>query len=187
MTASAKPKPKLDLIQIFRGLAALIVVLHHITASNGFYFQYLPFNNIFKAGWNGVDFFFVLSGFIITYVHYKDLGHQNRIPSYLTKRIIRIYPPYWIFAIISTIFYFFIHTVNTDSLLFIVKSFFLVPQDHNPVLDVGWSLVHEIVFYILFAIYIFGGFKVFITGLACTLFSYLLIFFNHLFSKIFLA
>jgi exopolysaccharide production protein ExoZ len=60
---------KLPYLQIARAIAALIVVLHHITGAGTFYLNFNPVGGIFMVGWNGVDFFFVLSGFIIYYIH----------------------------------------------------------------------------------------------------------------------
>jgi peptidoglycan/LPS O-acetylase OafA/YrhL len=55
----------------------------------------------FRWGDAGVEFFFVLSGFIIASAHAGDISRPARLIPYLQRRIIRIYPPYWIiFAIV---------------------------------------------------------------------------------------
>ena len=38
----------------------------------------------------------VLSGFIITYIHFSDLGDARTFPSFWIKRLLRIFPVYWI-------------------------------------------------------------------------------------------
>ena len=59
----------LELIQVFRGAAATMVVLYHVGSINHFYSPFL--GNVFGFGHSGVDFFFILSGFIMLYVHYE--------------------------------------------------------------------------------------------------------------------
>lgn len=79
-----------------RGFAALWVFLHHITT------QY-PFENSLPAwlksfadkGWLGVDLFFVLSGFIISYVHQNDFNKGITYDSckrFIILRFARVYP-----------------------------------------------------------------------------------------------
>ena len=46
-------------------------------------------------GFAGVDLFFALSGFIITWAHLRDLGRPGKLPPYLFRRAWRIYPPFW--------------------------------------------------------------------------------------------
>src|SRR5450432_2723557 len=67
---------KLPYLQISRAIAALIVVVHHVSGAGTFYLNFNPLGGVFMVGWNGVDFFFVLSGFIIYYIHSKDLGKR---------------------------------------------------------------------------------------------------------------
>ena len=54
-------------IQVFRGLAALLVLLFHasLIVEKSKYFDQTSIETIFHFGDAGVDFFFVLSGFII--------------------------------------------------------------------------------------------------------------------------
>ena len=85
-------------IEAARGLAALLVVTRHCTQmlSGARYFGALPLGGLFVFGHAGVDFFFVLSGFIIAYIHAGDLGRPERFGGYASKRVIRIYPTYWV-------------------------------------------------------------------------------------------
>jgi hypothetical protein len=61
-------KPQIQSLQVFRGLAALAVVLHHASVSTGAFVADVPAwaMSVFGLGYLGVDFFFVLSGFIIS-------------------------------------------------------------------------------------------------------------------------
>jgi peptidoglycan/LPS O-acetylase OafA/YrhL len=80
-----------------RGIAALIVVVHH------FAYYTLPqtgkflssYSHFFKNGYLCVDFFFILSGFIMAYVYTNDFyGQVNKSDywKYLRARFARIYP-----------------------------------------------------------------------------------------------
>ncbi|SEI40379.1 Peptidoglycan/LPS O-acetylase OafA/YrhL, contains acyltransferase and SGNH-hydrolase domains [Dyadobacter koreensis] len=163
-------KKKLELLQIFRGFAAMLVVLCHISGSTRPYFHTSFLGDIFFQGYIGVDFFFVLSGFIITYVHFKDLIHCSNQTTFLKKRFIRIYPFYWIIATVYLLLIFLLdgktnhldHNMDFRSAqewCFIVYSYLLLPVQPNFFLPVAWSLAYEVIFYITFFICIMTGLK----------------------------
>ena len=85
-------------LQSGRAVAATLVLLFHLgaTIASEKYFGIQWFSIPFSFGDSGVDFFFVLSGFIIFYVHKSDLGRPTTLKSYIYKRITRIYPVYLI-------------------------------------------------------------------------------------------
>ncbi len=85
-------KLKLQLLQVLRGVAASIVVLYHLCATTQTYFKD-NFLNI-HWGWVGVDLFFILSGFIITFIHFDDIRNRGSVTSFIKKRVIRIFPIY---------------------------------------------------------------------------------------------
>src|SRR5690349_9010218 len=97
---------KLNSLQICRGLAALLVLLFHATFMSQTYLDYRPLDGVFRFGYSGVDFFFVLSGFIIFWAHHGELGHPTALRPYVRRRFVRIYPLYWIVAILLTPIYF---------------------------------------------------------------------------------
>jgi exopolysaccharide production protein ExoZ len=142
-------------IQAFRGIAALLVVLYHFTDRSKEYLNKVFCFNIFSFGGSGVDFFFVLSGFIIFYVHKQDLARREKFKEFIIKRFIRIYPIYFVItlAILPIYLFGFGKSYKTD-IFVILKSFLLLPQDRGifPIVNVGWTLSYEALFYVLFSL-----------------------------------
>ncbi len=151
-------KNKLELIQALRGLAALLVVMFHTTELNHKNFHQDFLFNIFAFGSSGVDFFFVLSGFIIYFIHRFDVGQKNKLKPFLLKRLMRVYPMYWLVTLALLPIYFLIPSLGAGyerNVSEIIKSLLLYPQEHFPILIVGWSLRYELIFYLIFSILIF--------------------------------
>ncbi|USK66313.1 acyltransferase family protein [Peribacillus frigoritolerans] len=149
---------RLSSLQVLRGLAAILVVIHH--AANSFHskhsFTFLK--DIFEFGYTGVDLFFVLSGFIIYYIHHLDIGAKATLKPFITKRLIRIYPIYWVVLFLIVPIYFIVPSfgeADSTNISVIIKSFLLFPQENAPVLGVAWTLSHEMLFYLMFALMIF--------------------------------
>jgi peptidoglycan/LPS O-acetylase OafA/YrhL len=99
-------------ITYFRGLnalrffAAAMVVMHHgetIRAKHGL--ENLEWLSLFKNGGNVVTFFFVLSGFLITYLLLKEKAIRKTISikHFYIKRILRIWPLYFLLFIIGVL------------------------------------------------------------------------------------
>jgi len=110
----------------------------------------------FLFGMAGVDLFFVISGFIMVYITRQWTGGSwRRLPEFLFARAARIYPLYWIVSLVVLIIYLirpdavFSATPGTPDFF---KSFLLWPDTVSPLLEVGWTLVHEMSFYLIFAL-----------------------------------
>lgn len=144
---------KLPLIQVFRGIAALLVVAYHLTIRSAEILNQNLLFGFFKFGYAGVDFFFVLSGFIIYYVHKQDIGKPQKFKEFISKRMVRIYPIYLLITLLILPVYLFGYgdEYKTD-IGVIVKSLLLLPQNEGvyPVLNVGWTLSFEALFYVMF-------------------------------------
>jgi exopolysaccharide production protein ExoZ len=146
-------------IQSARGFAALAVTLFH--AIHGIsldqYVGYAPFKWFFSFAHSGVDFFFVLSGFIIYFAHHADIGQPSALPRYVWRRVTRIYPIYWVitgFVILLAIFRpGGGHGLEAEHVL---KSVLLLPQSREPLIGVAWTLEHEMLFYLAFSLFIVG-------------------------------
>lgn len=154
--------PRLETIEFSRGIAAALVVLHHtgsIMSQARFYGEH-PFNGMFQSFNVGVDFFFVLSGFIITWVHWQDVGIPSRLPRYAWRRFVRVFPPFWGVVIPLIIMYRLFPSAGLESQrdpLNILFSLALLPYPLPPVLGVAWTLVREILFYTLFGLALLMG------------------------------
>jgi len=139
------PRKNFKTLQLLRGIAALAVVLFHGL-------EHTNLKNIFNYGSAGVDLFFIISGFIIMYIHYSDIGKRKSLKSFLYKRFVRIFPTYWIVTIsYIALISIFGHNLSIE---YILKSFFLVPQLTQPIIGVAWTLEFEILFYIVFCFFI---------------------------------
>ncbi|WP_269686374.1 acyltransferase family protein [Flavobacterium lacustre] len=144
----------LDILQIFRGLAAAMVVLHHSIGSLKYYHKidYSTLNYVGSIGKYGVDFFFVLSGFIITYSAYYKYNEPNSFSNYIKNRLIRIYVPYLPIGIFMLVIYTLLPSFsNGNRDISLLTSLTLIPQG-NPALSVAWTLSFELCFYLLFSI-----------------------------------
>ncbi|MEG4012277.1 MULTISPECIES: acyltransferase family protein [unclassified Microcoleus] len=155
MTQSSTPHKKLKLLQVYRGIAAVLVVMFHLNEISTGILNQVTFFNLFQGGWSGVDYFFVLSGFIMVYVHRSALGKKDQLKSFLVKRAVRIYPIYWIITLTVLCFFIVIpgFAKNQDlGLGHVIGSLLLIPQNEQPILVVGWTLIYELYFYFLFSI-----------------------------------
>jgi peptidoglycan/LPS O-acetylase OafA/YrhL len=152
-------------LQLGRAIAAVLVVLHHNGGSIFAlerYWGHDPLRGFFDFGSAGVEFFFVLSGFIIFHVHWRDLGQPGRFLAYARKRFLRIYPIYWLVLIPLALVYLRNPAAGPDRALdpaLLYSSFLLVHFNYDyafSILPVAWTLYHEILFYAVFALLIFS-------------------------------
>jgi exopolysaccharide production protein ExoZ len=145
----------LSTLQAYRALAALLVVAGHAQYSASRYFSIGSLWFMHPWGNAGVAFFFCLSGFVMAWVHAPDAGHPSRAPAYLARRLTRVYPVYWFVNLLLLPFWFLGPSVwmpyHAEPIAF-VKSLLLLPQVHSPHLAVAWTLIHEMLFYLLFGV-----------------------------------
>lgn len=140
-------------IQFARGIAALLVVMYHSCRMVALpqYAGHEGFGGFFAFSHAGVDFFFVLSGFIIFFVHHTDFGKPQNLPRYAWRRVTRIYPCYWLVLAAVVAMMAAKHDPGLTTGHFL-KSLFLIPDTMPPLLIVAWTLVFEMMFYGVFAL-----------------------------------
>ena len=140
-------------IQVLRALAALMVVSFHlmteerkVRGTGGW------LSGHFAIGNAGVDLFFVISGFIMVSVCREHFGSWRAIPRFLYRRVLRIYPLYWLvtLAIFGLLALRSMSTSRTE--LEIAQALLLLPGYRLPILPVAWTLIHEMWFYLVFAL-----------------------------------
>lgn len=141
-------------VQILRGIAAMGVVLTHLVGLERKYLPGTPLtSHALEIGGGGVDLFFVISGFIITTVTIDRPRRAGDTRRFLFRRFCRIYPLYWLyFFMILPLFLLDPHMVNGSSgRPDLLRSFFLMPDRHLPLLLVAWTLSFELYFYLVYA------------------------------------
>lgn len=164
-------KTNIYFVHLTRLMAALAVVFFHLGANFakqkyfGVHAEFLK-DFFYFGGKAGVAFFFVLSGFLMMYLHGWDVKNKENAIAFIKKRFIRIYPAYWI--IFSAVYILAIVTPSLRDAIWLdgdelIKSLTLIPQDKSvvggtgaPIIVVAWSLQYEIFFYILFSIFIWN-------------------------------
>ena len=157
-----RPGGSLLLIQVLRAFAVLLVVFYHTGAiifPEAKYFGTRPLGHLPDMGHAGVDLFFVISGFVITLAHYRDLGRPARAMQYLRKRLVRIYPPYIVAFAIMLAASLALHPAAAElSGGNIIENLLLLPLTwQHEILPVSWTLRFEMLFYAVFLLCILDG------------------------------
>ena len=138
-------------------MAALAVVAHHAALSTDAFVQSMPegWQRLFDLGALGVDFFFVLSGFIIMHAHRGEVGNPAATRMYLAKRLARIFPAYWPIGLSLLGLYVALpgFSASGGREFSVLSSVLLLPTELPPALSVAWSLVHELLFYAVFMLW----------------------------------
>lgn len=135
MKASKEQKIYFKNLNALRFFAALIVILHHVGQIGGFYHlqTYDPSYFLqFPDGSLGVTLFFVLSGFLITYILLAEqrVTRTISIKDFYIRRILRIWPLYFLIVILSLFilphFIFFdMPGISNDSNIFLKSILFI--------------------------------------------------------------
>lgn len=154
-------RTKMASIEAARALAAVAVVLMHAAnlMSVEHFSGHIGMGRVFDFGYVGVDFFFVLSGFIITYIHYADIGRPGMIGRYLWRRFSRIFPIYWFILLLVILVTTLARMTQGKSPGFeigvedIAGTVFLMMSGDDPkYVGVAWSLQFEVMFYLAFCV-----------------------------------
>ena len=156
MEALPQRRARILNLQILRLIAALGVLISHAADLT------LPGESpIWSFPWTaGVDIFFIISGVIMTILTDGRFGRPGAARQFLTRRIIRIVPIYWLFTalMIATVILLPGQVRNSQADgASIVTSLLFVPWARGdgqivPILAQGWTLYYEAFFYLAFAL-----------------------------------
>jgi peptidoglycan/LPS O-acetylase OafA/YrhL len=163
-------KSHYEILDGLRGIAAVMVVIFHLFEA---FAEGSHLKQIMNHGYLAVDFFFLLSGFVIGYA-YDDRWQKMTIKDFFKRRLIRLHPMIIMGMIIGAIGFYFsasptlfpeISEVPTWKLLLImVIGFTLLPvptsmdirgwTEMHPLNGPAWSLFFEYIANILYALFI---------------------------------
>lgn len=145
-----------DGVQALRFLAALLVVITHsfFYATERLGGAAVEWGN----GARGVDIFFVISGFVMIISSRNLVGIPRGWAKFAIQRVTRIVPLYWLATSIKVLVMLGAAglVLHADfDMTNIIKSYFFIPYEKSsgkiePLLGVGWTLVFEMFFYLVF-------------------------------------
>lgn len=163
-------------LEVMRGGAAIWVLLHHAVQTTDAFFGEISFP-FFSRGHLGVDFFFILSGFIILSASSRMLADKKTVAEYFALRLVRIYVPYLPIGIGIYFAYIILPDMSAASReIGLLTSLTLLPTEQVTALSVAWTLQHELIFYFLFSTFFVSRY-VFISVMGAWLSSILIIYF----------
>ena len=167
MAAFADTKPHYDLLDGLRGVAAITVVWFHIFEA----FATSHLDQRINHGYLAVDFFFILSGFVIGYA-YDDRWGKMKTKDFIKRRVIRLHPMVVMGAIIGAVMFYWQGCPVWDVSKVTIGALFmatfinalLLPAtpgteirglgEMYPLNGPGWSLFFEYIGNILYALFI---------------------------------
>lgn len=171
-SAFADTKKHYELLDGLRGVAALMVIWYHVF--EGYAFAGGGIIETFNHGYLAVDFFFMLSGFVIGYAYDDRWGKSLTVKEFFKRRLIRLHPMVIMGAVLGAITFCLQGGVQWDgthvalsmvmlSLLCTVLFVPAIPGTGNEVRGNGemfplngpsWSLFFEYIGNILYALFI---------------------------------
>lgn len=157
---------RIKALDSLRGLASITVVIAHacgILIKGHTYDEYTPLY-LFRAAHESVIFFFLLSGYVLTYQIYKQ--NYFNYKKFIIQRLFRIYIPYIVTIIFIFILYSYINNIKnpqrqlsfmtTDTYEAIINHIVLIGNfNTNDYDNVIWSLVHELRVALIFPVLLY--------------------------------
>jgi len=167
-TVTVNSKPHYLILDGLRGVAAIMVVIFHIFEAHAT----SHLDQIINHGYLAVDFFFLLSGFVIGYA-YDDRWHKLTLKEFFKRRLIRLQPMVIMGMIIGAVCFYYQDSVLWPHisevpvwkmLLVMVIGFTLIPLtpsqeirgwgEMHPLNGPGWSLFFEYIANIMYALFV---------------------------------
>lgn len=163
-------KPHYHLLDGLRGVAALMVVIYHL----GEAFATSPLDQWCNHGYLAVQFFFVLSGFVISYAYDHRWSEKFTIRRFFVRRLVRLHPVVIIGTVLGVIAFLLQGSVKWDGqhvalstvMLAMLATIFMIPVSPSSPLDVRgngeifplngpfWSLFVEYIGNIFYALFL---------------------------------
>ena len=147
-------------LQAGRAVAAIGVLLFHVWLMARDHLNWDFLGNVISHGARGVDFFFVLSGFIILHANRSSIGAPADAPRYFYRRRVGIYPIFLVITFVK-LGYMLLGgggvPLHKTSLSYVLGSTLLIPQPQWPFVAVSWTLCFEMLFYTTFLLFILFG------------------------------
>lgn len=187
--ASLGTKPHYNILDGLRGIAAIVVVCFHLFEA----FATSHLDQRINHGYLAVDFFFILSGFVVGYA-YDDRWGKMSIKNFLKRRVIRLHPMVVVGAIIGAVMFYFqgcsvwdVSKITVGMLLLsTLMNAMLIPSTPGfevrgvgemfPLNGPTWSLFFEYIGNILYALFIrrlsTAWLKVLVVAAGCGLASF---------------
>lgn len=142
---------KLLSIQAMRAFAALSVVTYHVLIKLAEYGG--GASGVFSVGASGVDLFFIISGFIMFHV---TSGGDIKFGAFMRDRVVRIMPLYWVLSCLALVAFLvapqYVNSSGGGTAIW--NSFFLIPGDKRFLIQNGWTLSYEFLFYAVLGMFL---------------------------------
>jgi peptidoglycan/LPS O-acetylase OafA/YrhL len=171
-TAFADSKKHYALLDGLRGVAALLVLWHHVF--EGYSFAGGGPILVVNHGYLAVDFFFILSGFVLSYAYDDRWGKSLTFGSFIKRRLIRLHPMVVMGAVLGAITFLLQGSVQWDGtrvatsvvMWALLISMFMIPAvpgtpreirgngEMFPLNGTNWSLFFEYIGNLLYALFI---------------------------------
>ena len=171
--AYADSKPHYEILDGLRGVAALLVVFFHIFEGLSFAAGGTVITTL-NHGYLAVDFFFILSGFVIGYAYDDRWGRSLTLGNFFKRRLIRLHPMIVMGAVLGVVFYVLQGSVMWDGtrvatsmvMLALLCALFFIPAAPGSCYDIrgnaemfplngpSWSLFFEYIGNLLYALFI---------------------------------
>ena len=171
-SAFSDTKAHYDLLDGLRGVAALMVIWYHVF--EGFAFASNSAIETLNHGYLAVDFFFILSGFVIGYAYDDRWGKSLTMKDFFKRRLIRLHPMVVLGAVLGAITFCIQGSVQWDGthvaismvMLSLLCTIFFIPAmpgagyevrgngEMFPLNGPCWSLFFEYIGNILYALFI---------------------------------
>lgn len=168
--AYADSKPHYELLDGLRGVAALMVLWYHVFEG----FATSPVDQNFNHGYLAVDFFFILSGFVVGYAYDDRWKTTMTTTNFFKRRLIRLQPMVILGAVLGAITFCIQGSEQWDGtkvslsmvMLALLLNLFLIPAipgtssevrgngEMYPLNGPTWSLFFEYIANIMYALFI---------------------------------